>query len=132
MALEKIDKPWKKSEDEILKMSIMKYGLNKWSKIATILKRTAMECKSRYYDFLCKNSIWTDEDISKLLEISKHLKPQWKLIGEILNKCEQDCYEKYLNLVYKDLDTFKYNELKDSIDDNDYALLDCAVNRIKK
>lgn len=132
MALEKIDNPWKKSEDKILKMSIMKYGLNKWSKIATILKRTPTECKSRYYDFICKNTDWTNEEEQKLLEIAKHLKPQWKLIGEILNKCEQDCYEKYINLVYRDIDIFKYDELKESVDDNEEFLLDCAVNRIKK
>jgi pre-mRNA-splicing factor CDC5/CEF1 len=41
---------WKNSEDEILKAAIMKYGLNQWSRISSLLPRkSAKQCKQRWY-----------------------------------------------------------------------------------
>ena len=32
---------WRNTEDEILKAAVMKYGLNQWSRIASLLHRKA-------------------------------------------------------------------------------------------
>lgn len=42
---------WKNSEDEILKAAVMKYGLNQWSRISSLLvRKSAKQCKQRWYD----------------------------------------------------------------------------------
>lgn len=39
---------WKNTEDEILKAAVMKYGLNQWSRISSLLvRKSAKQCKSR-------------------------------------------------------------------------------------
>lgn len=41
---------WRNSEDEILKAAVMKYGLNNWSRVASLLvKKSAKQCKSRWW-----------------------------------------------------------------------------------
>ncbi|EEQ82268.1 hypothetical protein NCER_101041 [Vairimorpha ceranae BRL01] len=132
MALERENNLWKKSEDDILKMGVMKYGINKWNKVASLLKRTALECKERYENYILSDDNWTEEDIKKLLEISKHLKPQWGLIGKIMNKNDQICYERYIGAVYKPLDVTKHNELNAPTDEYITEEVKCAYNRIKK
>ena len=40
---------WRNSEDEILKAAVMKYGLNNWSRVASLLvKKSAKQCKARW------------------------------------------------------------------------------------
>jgi pre-mRNA-splicing factor CDC5/CEF1 len=40
---------WKNIEDEILKAAVMKYGLNQWSRISSlIVRKSAKECKNRW------------------------------------------------------------------------------------
>lgn len=40
---------WRNTEDEILKAAVMKYGLNQWSRIASLLHRkSAKQCKARW------------------------------------------------------------------------------------
>lgn len=131
MALERENNPWKKSEDEILKMGVMKYGLNQWNKISSLLKRTALECRERYYNYILSNDDWTEEELNNLIEISTHLKPQWGLIAKILNKNEQVCYDKYINCVYKKIEGSKYDELKDATEEYDESQVECAFDRIK-
>lgn len=131
MALEKENNPWKKSEDEILKMGIMKYGINKWNKISSLLKRTPLECRERYYNYILVDDDWTEEDLNNLIEVSTHLKPQWGLISKILNKSEQNCYEKYLNTVYKQIDVSKHDELREPTDEYDDSQVECALNQVK-
>jgi pre-mRNA-splicing factor CDC5/CEF1 len=44
---------WKNTEDEILKSAVMKYGLNQWSRISSLLvRKSAKECKARWYEWL--------------------------------------------------------------------------------
>ena len=51
---------WKNSEDEILKVGVMKYGKNNWSRVASLLNRkTPKQCKSRWYE-------WLDPNIKKV------------------------------------------------------------------
>ena len=54
---------WKNTEDEILKAAVMKYGMNQWSRIASLLHRkTAKQCKARWYE-------WLDPSIKKVQDI---------------------------------------------------------------
>lgn len=39
---------WKNTEDEILKAAVMKYGLNQWSRVSSLLvRKSAKQCKVR-------------------------------------------------------------------------------------
>jgi pre-mRNA-splicing factor CDC5/CEF1 len=42
---------WKNAEDEILKASVMKNGLNQWSQISSLLVlKSAKQYKERWYE----------------------------------------------------------------------------------
>lgn len=80
------EKIWKRTEDEILKVAIMKYGLNQWSRISSLLvKKSAKQCKSRWYEQLDPTIIkhsWTKEEDSNLLNFTKIFPSQWKTISK--------------------------------------------------
>ncbi|EPR78050.1 Myb-like DNA-binding domain protein, partial [Spraguea lophii 42_110] len=42
-------KKWSAQDIEILKAGIMKYGMNKWSKISSLLNKPENECKEQFY-----------------------------------------------------------------------------------
>jgi pre-mRNA-splicing factor CDC5/CEF1 len=58
---------WRNTEDEILKAAVMKYGLNQWSRIASLLHRkAAKQCKARWYEWLdpnIKKTEWSREEV---------------------------------------------------------------------
>ena len=64
---------WKNSEDEILKAAVMKYGLNQWSRISSlIVRKSARQCKARWYEWLdptIKKTEWSREEEEKLLHL---------------------------------------------------------------
>lgn len=66
---------WKNSEDEILKAAVMKYGLNQWSRISSlIVRKSARQCKARWYEWLdptIKKTEWSREEEEKLLHLAK-------------------------------------------------------------
>ena len=40
---------WKNTEDEILKVAVMKYGKNQWARISSLLvRKTPKQCKARW------------------------------------------------------------------------------------
>ena len=50
---------WKNSEDEVLKAAVMKYGLNQWARISSLLvRKSAKQCKARWFEWLdpCNSS----------------------------------------------------------------------------
>ena len=50
---------WTNIEDEILKASVSKYGLNQWARVSSLLARkTPKQCKARWYE-------WLDPSIKK-------------------------------------------------------------------
>lgn len=58
---------WKNSEDEILKVGVMKYGKHNWSRVASLLNRkTPKQCKARWYE-------WLDPNIKKVSYIYIHI-----------------------------------------------------------
>ena len=96
---------WKNVEDEMLKAGVMKYGLNQWSRLASLLPRkTAKQCKARWYEWLdpsIKKTEWTNHEEEKLLHLSKIFPSQWRTIAPLVGRTPHQCithYEKLLDL----------------------------------
>ena len=94
---------WKNSEDEILKAAVMKYGLNNWSRIASLLvRKTPSQCKSRWYEWLdpsIKKIEWSKEEDEKLLHLAKVFPTQWRTIGPVVGRTAHQCQERYDRLL---------------------------------
>jgi pre-mRNA-splicing factor CDC5/CEF1 len=134
MLIEKEDNKWKCNEDKIIKLGVMKYGFNKWNKICSLLvNRTSLECKERWFNYLdpeINKDDWSLEECNKLIEVAACLKPQWRLIGTILGRNDQNCYEKYNKLVYKAIKVVKHPELVEPEGNVADEIYKSAVHRI--
>ena len=90
---------WKNSEDEILKAAVMKYGLNQWSRISSLIARkSAKQCKARWYEWLdpsIKKTEWTREEEEKLLHQAKIFPSQWRSIAPQVGRTPAQCVEHY-------------------------------------
>merc|ERR1712228_1123598 len=89
----------KNSEDEILKAAVMKYGLNQWSRIASLMNRkSAKQCKARWYEWLdpnIKKTEWSREEDEKLLHIIKLFPMQWRTIAPVVGRTPVQCLDRY-------------------------------------
>ncbi|CAD8197596.1 unnamed protein product [Paramecium octaurelia] len=94
---------WKNSEDEILKAAVMKYGLNQWSRISSLLvRKSAKQCKQRWYEWLdpsIKKTEWTREEQEKVLHLAKIFPSQWRTIAPIVDRTPMQCVEQYEKLL---------------------------------
>jgi pre-mRNA-splicing factor CDC5/CEF1 len=94
---------WKNTEDEILKAAIMKYGLNQWSRISSLLvRKSAKQCKERWYEWLdpaIKKTEWTKDEEEKLLQLAKAFPCQWRTIAPIIGRTAYQCMEQYEKLL---------------------------------
>lgn len=94
---------WKNSEDEILKAAVMKYGLNQWDRIASLLvRKSAKQCKQRWYEWLdptIKKTEWTRDEDEKLLHLAKVFPQQWRTIAPIVGRTPQQCVDRYDRLL---------------------------------
>lgn len=112
---------WSNVEDEVLKAAISKYGLNQWSRCASLLaKKTAKQCKSRWQEWLnvtmpayklyvrrvltsiqpdLKKTEWSREEDEKLLTMAKLLPTQWRTIAPIVGRSATQCLERYTKLL---------------------------------
>lgn len=94
---------WKNTEDEILKVAVMKYGKNQWSRISSLLvRKSAKQCKARWYEWLdpsIKKTEWTREEEEKLLHLAKILPTQWRTIAPIIGRTAAQCLEHYEKLL---------------------------------
>lgn len=99
---------WRNTEDEILKAAVMKYGLNQWSRIASLLHRkAAKQCKARWYEWLdpnIKKTEWSREEEEKLLHLAKLMPTQWRTIAPIIGRTASQCLEYYEYLLDKAAD----------------------------
>ncbi|SPJ10746.1 myb2 transcription factor, putative [Plasmodium sp. DRC-Itaito] len=90
---------WKNCEDEVLKAAVMKYGLNNWSRVASLLvRKSAKQCKARWYEWLdpsVKKTEWNKEEEEKLLHLAKLFPTQWRTIAPIVGRTAQQCLEHY-------------------------------------
>jgi pre-mRNA-splicing factor CDC5/CEF1 len=94
---------WKNTEDEILKSAVMKYGLNQWSRISSLLvRKSAKECKARWYEWLdpsIKKTEWSRDEEEKLLHLAKIFPTQWRTIAPLIGRTPAQCIEKYETLL---------------------------------
>lgn len=110
---------WKNTEDEILKAAIMKYGLNQWARISSLLvRKSAKQCKARWYEWLdpsIKKTEWSQEEDEKLLHLAKIMPCQWRSIAPIVGRTSAQCLERYEHL----LDSVQSMQVKGDNDDED-------------
>lgn len=108
---------WKNTEDEILKAAVMKYGMNQWARVASLLSRkSAKQCKARWYEWLdpsIKKTEWSREEEEKLLHLAKLMPSQWRTIAPIVGRTAAQCMEHYERL----LDAAQQKEGVDVSDD---------------
>ncbi|CBZ54866.1 Myb1 protein, related [Neospora caninum Liverpool] len=94
---------WKNSEDEVLKAAVMKYGINNWSRVASLLvRKSAKQCKARWYEWLdpsVKKTEWTRDEEEKLLHLAKLFPTQWRTIAPIVGRTAHQCLEHYEKLL---------------------------------
>lgn len=94
---------WKNTEDEILKAAVMKYGLNQWARISSLLvRKSASQCKARWYEWLdpsIKKTEWSREEEEKLLHLAKLLPNQWRTIAPLVGRTANQCLEHYEKLL---------------------------------
>ncbi|KAJ3281679.1 Pre-mRNA-splicing factor cef1 [Borealophlyctis nickersoniae] len=94
---------WKNTEDEILKVAVMKYGKNQWARISSLLTRkTPKQCKARWYEWLdpsIKKTEWSKEEDEKLLHLAKLMPTQWRTIAPIVGRTPAQCLERYQKLL---------------------------------
>jgi pre-mRNA-splicing factor CDC5/CEF1 len=81
----------------------MKYGLNQWARISSLLvRKSAKQCKARWYEWLdpsIKKTEWSREEEEKLLHLAKLMPTQWRTIAPIVGRTAAQCLEHYEKLL---------------------------------
>ncbi|KZZ90453.1 pre-mRNA splicing factor CEF1 [Moelleriella libera RCEF 2490] len=94
---------WTNIEDEILKASVSKYGLNQWARVSSLLARkTPKQCKARWNEWLdptIKKIEWSKEEDEKLLHLAKIMPTQWRTIAPMVGRTANQCLERYQKLL---------------------------------
>ncbi|KAJ9639124.1 uncharacterized protein PV06_07324 [Exophiala oligosperma] len=94
---------WTNIEDEILKASVSKYGLNQWARVSSLLARkTPKQCKARWTEWLdpgIRKIEWSKEEDEKLLHLAKVMPTQWRTIAPIVGRTATQCLERYQRLL---------------------------------
>lgn len=94
---------WTNIEDEILKASVSKYGLNQWARVSSLLARkTPKQCKARWTEWLdpgIRKIEWSKEEDEKLLHLAKLMPTQWRTIAPIVGRTATQCLERYQRLL---------------------------------
>jgi len=94
---------WTNIEDEILKASVSKYGLNQWARVSSLLARkTPKQCKARWSEWLdpgIRKVEWSRDEDEKLLHLAKLMPTQWRTIAPIVGRTATQCLERYQRLL---------------------------------
>lgn len=94
---------WTNIEDEILKASVSKYGLNQWARVSSLLARkTPKQCKARWTEWLdpaIRKIEWSKEEDEKLLHLAKLMPTQWRTIAPIVGRTATQCLDRYSRLL---------------------------------
>jgi pre-mRNA-splicing factor CDC5/CEF1 len=81
----------------------MKYGLNQWARISSLLvRKTPKQCKARWTEWLdprIKKTEWSKEEDEKLLHLAKVFPSQWGTISDVVGRTAQMCLERYERLL---------------------------------
>jgi hypothetical protein len=77
--------PWTNEEDALVVAMVQRYGLKKWSLIASHLKgRLGKQCRERWYNHLnpdIKKDAWTEEEDRIIIEAHQNLGNRWAKIA---------------------------------------------------
>lgn len=94
---------WTNVEDEVLKASVSKYGLNQWARVSSLLARkTPKQCKARWNEWLdpgIRKVEWSKDEDEKLLHLAKLMPTQWRTIAPIVGRTATQCLERYQKLL---------------------------------
>lgn len=105
---------WTNIEDEILKASVSKYGLNQWARVSSLLSRkSAKQCKARWQEWLDPAIVkidWSKEEDERLLHLAKLMPTQWRTIAPIVGRSALQCLQRYTKLL-DDAERRENNEL---------------------
>lgn len=81
----RVKRLFSKEEDDVIRLLVMKFGLNNWRYIASQLQnRTARQVRERWKNYLCpgvNNPAWSEEEDAKLITLVKENGPQWATIA---------------------------------------------------
>lgn len=94
---------WTNIEDEVLRASVSKYGLQQWARVSSLLARkTPKQCKARWIEWLdpgIRKTEWSREEDEKLLHLAKLMPTQWRTIAPIVGRTATQCLERYQKLL---------------------------------
>lgn len=94
---------WTNVEDEIVKAAVMKYGLNQWSRVASLLtNKSAKQAKARWFEWLnpaINTDVWDRGEDEKLLSLFKLLPNQWRTISQVIGRTPTSCADRYQKLI---------------------------------
>ncbi|KAI9894981.1 MAG: Pre-mRNA-splicing factor cef1 [Vezdaea aestivalis] len=94
---------WTNVEDEILKASVSKYGLNQWARVSSLLvRKTPKQCKARWAEWLdpgIRKLEWSKEEDERLLHLAKLMPTQWRTIAPRVGRTATQCLERYQKLL---------------------------------
>ncbi|KAG9237816.1 pre-mRNA splicing factor component-domain-containing protein [Amylocarpus encephaloides] len=94
---------WTNIEDEVLKASVSKYGLNQWARVSSLLARkTPKQCKARWNEWLdpgIRKVEWSKEEDEKLLHLAKLMPTQWRTLAPMVGRTATQCLERYQKLL---------------------------------
>ena len=94
---------WTNIEDEVLKASVSKYGLNQWARVSSLLARkTPKQCKARWVEWLdpsIRKIEWSKEEDEKLLHLAKLMPTQWRTIAPMVGRTATQSLERYQKLL---------------------------------
>ncbi|KAI5785510.1 pre-mRNA splicing factor component-domain-containing protein [Peziza echinospora] len=94
---------WSNVEDEILKASVSKYGLNQWQRVSSLLARkSAKQCKARWSEWLdpsIRKVEFSREEDEKLLHLAKLFPTQWRSIAKMVGRTASQCLDRYQKLL---------------------------------
>lgn len=90
---------WTNVEDEILRAAVAKYGMQQWSRVASLLvRKTARQCKARWTEWLSptvRKTDWTAAEDEKLLHLARIMPNMWRSIAPMLSRTATQCLERY-------------------------------------
>lgn len=114
-------KKWTKLEDKIIKAAVMKYGFNKWSKVASLLDgKTPEDCRNRWKSVTPTNTNFTKEELISLLDYYKVFPNQWNMIFKCMkNKSATQCEDAYNKIINDNIDLIEMNDSNDKFKIND-------------
>lgn len=100
---------WTNVEDEILRAAVAKYGMQQWSRVASLLvRKTAKQCKARWAEWLSpavRKSDWTATEDEKLLHLARIMPNMWRSIADMLGRTATQCLERYNALLIQSTET---------------------------